>query len=315
MTPVFLFVAVVAVLAGTVALWPWAAEALRRPVTDRLRGRAPGDFADLERGATHYKWHGSRSERVTVLVHGLSSPMWVFDGLIRGLLGLRYRVLTYDLYGRGHSDRVPGPQTLDFHKTQLVELLDALGINVPVTVLGYSMGGAIAARFAATESDRVDRLILLAPAGMGYVASKPLALARRSGLFGSWLWGLTGPWLLRKSARADAKGASVITDLPDRIAAELKRKGYLAALLSSERHALQEDVAGDHREIAAMYIPTLAIWGEADRVIPLAGVGQLAVWNRHAHQEVIPGAPHSLPYTRPAQVLETIRTFLHDVPE
>ena len=315
MTATYMIVAALVLLALALVAWPGIAERLRRPVTDRVRGRAPGDFADLEDGATHYKWHGSRSDRVIVLVHGLSTPMWVFDGLIRGLLGLRYRVLTYDLYGRGHSDPAKGAQTLDFHARQLGGLLDALGINLPVTLLGYSMGGAIAARFAATESDRVERLILLAPAGMGYVAAKPLALARRSGPFGAWLWGLTGPRLLRRGAREDAKGASVITDLPDRISAELKRRGYLAAVLSSERHALQESVAEDHREIAAMYIPTLAIWGEADTVIPLAGVGQLALWNRHAHQEVIPGGPHSLPYTRPTQVLEALREFLHDVPE
>lgn len=315
MTAALILLAALLLLAGTVFVWPWVTEALRRPVSDRMRGRAPGEFAALESGVTHYKWHGSRSERVLVLVHGLTTPQWVFDGLIRGFLGMRYRVLTYDLYGRGHSDRVPGAQTLDFHCQQLGQLLDELGIRVPVTVLGYSMGGAIATRFAATESDRVDRLILLAPAGMGYEPSRLQAVARVAGPFGDWFWGLVGPWLLRKGAKDDASGASVITDLPDRIKAELKRKGYLSAILSSERHALQDSVADDHREIAAMYIPTLAIWGENDAVIPISGVGQLAIWNRHAHQEVIPGGPHSLPYTRPTQVLEVIRGFLREVPE
>lgn len=315
MTAALILLAALVILAGGVFAWPRVTEALRRPVSERMRGRAPGEFAALESGVTHYKWHGSRSERVLVLVHGLTTPLWVFDGLIRGFLGMRYRVLTYDLYGRGHSDRVPGKQTLDFHCQQLSQLLDELGIRVPVTVLGYSMGGAIATRFAATESDRVDRLILLAPAGMGYEPSKLQAVARVAGPFGDWLWGLVGPWLLRKGAKDEANGASVITDLPDRIKAELKRKGYLAAVLSSERHALQESVADDHREIGAMYIPTLAIWGEADEVIPISGVGRLATWNRHAHQEVIPGGPHSLPYTRPTQVLEVIRGFLRDVPE
>jgi len=315
MTGALILLAALLIVAGGIFAWPWITEALRRPVSDRMRARAPGDFADLESGVTHYKWHGSRSERVLVLVPGLTSPLWVFDGLIRGFLGMRYRVLTYDLYGRGHSDRVRGAQTLDFHTRQLSQLLDALGIKVPVTLLGYSMGGAIATRFAATESDRVDRLMLLAPAGMGYDPSRLQAVARVAGPFGDWLWGLVGPRLLLKGARDDANGASVITDLPDRIKSELKRKGYLAAVLSSERHALQEPVADDHREIAAMYIPTLAIWGEADKVIPISGVGQLAVWNRHAHQEVIPGAPHSLVFTRPTQVLEVIRNFLREVPE
>jgi len=315
MTAALILLAALLMIAGAVFVSPWVAEAVRRPVSGRMRGRAPGEFAALEGGVTHYKWHGSRSERVLVLVHGLTTPSWVFDGLIRGFLGMRYRVLTYDLYGRGHSDRAAGPQTLEYHTRQLSQLLDELGLQVPVTLLGYSMGAAIATRFASTESDRVERLILLAPAGMGYEPSKLLAVARVAGPFGDWLWGLVGPWLLRKGAKDDGSGASVITDLPDRISAELKRRGYLAAILSSERHALAEPLADDHREIAAMYIPTLAIWGEADEVIPITGVGQLAIWNRQAHQEVIPGAPHSLVYTRPTQVLEAMRAFLRDVPE
>lgn len=315
MTALIVFLAALLLIAGAVFAWPWVSEKMRRPVTERMRGRAPGDFAATEGGLTHYKWHGSRSERVLVLVPGLATPLWVFDGLIRGFLGMRYRVLTYDLYGRGYSDRAVGAQTLDFHARQLTQLLDELGIKVPVTLLGYSMGGAIATRFAATESDRVDRLILLAPAGMGYVPAMLLAVARVSGKFGDWLWGLVGPRVLTVDAENDANGASAISDLPDRMNAELKRRGYLAAILSSERHALQETVSDDHREIAAMYIPTLAIWGEADAVIPISGVGQLAVWNRQAHQEVIPGAPHSLVHTRPTQVLEVIRAFLRDVPE
>lgn len=315
MTVALILLAILLTTAGAVFISPWVAEAMRRSVSERMRGRAPGEFAVLEGGVTHYKWHGSRSERVLVLVHGLTTPSWVFDGLIRGFLGMRYRVLTYDLYGRGHSDRAKGPQTLEFHTRQLSQLLDELGLRVPITLLGYSMGGAIATRFAATESDRVERLILLAPAGMGYEPAKILAVARVGGPFGDWLWGLVGPWLLRKGARDDASGASVITDLPDRIGAELKKKGYLSAVLSSERHALTGSVTDDHREISAMYIPTLAIWGEADETIPISGVGQLAIWNRHAHQEVIPGAPHSLVYTRPTQVLEVMRAFLRDVPE
>ncbi len=315
MTSALIIVAVLLLLAGTVFALPRISEALRKPVSDRDRAQSAGDFAVLDSGVTHYRWHGSRSDRVLVLVHGLSSPSWVFDGLVRGLLGLNYRVLTYDLYGRGLSDRVAGEQTLAFHAAQLGQLLDALGVNVPVTLLGYSMGGAIATRFAATDSDRVERLILVAPAGMGYAPARPLEVARGAGPIGDWLWGLVGPRLLRRAAQDDVEGAHPIPDLEARIGAELGRKGYLAALLSSQPHALQEPVPDDHREIAAMYIPTLAIWGEADETIPISGVGQLAIWNRQAHQEVIDGAGHGLIYTRGEEVLELIRLFLRDVPE
>lgn len=315
MTAALILLAALLILGGAVFVTPWVSEALRRPLSDRMRGKAPGEYAQLDSGVTHYQWHGPRSERILVLVHGLSTPSWVFEGLIRGFLSMRYRVLSYDLYGRGQSDRAKGRQTLDFHTRQLTQLLDEIGVRVPVTLLGYSMGAAIATRFAATESDRVDRLILLAPAGMGYEPSKLLAISRVAGPFGDWLWGLVGPRLLRRGAAADLEAGSVIADLPERIGTELRHRGYLSAILSSERHALTEPVADDHREIAAMYIPTLAIWGEADATIPVSGVGQLALWNRQAHQEVIEGAGHALAHTKPTQVLEAIRSFLREVPE
>ncbi len=315
MTAVFILLAFLILLAAAGVLYPRLAESKRLPMTDALRVQAPGDFASLKRGHTHYKWHGSRSDRVLVLVPGLTTPSWVFDGLIRGFLAMGYRVLAYDLYGRGYSDRVRGKQTLDFHCRQLRQLLNALGVTAPVTLFGYSMGGAIAARFAATESDRVERLILLAPAGMGYTPDRLLTWARNAGPLGNALWTFAGPRLLRRAARKIASGATAITDFPERIGAELERKGYLAAILSSERHALSEAVMQDHREIGEMSIPTLAIWGEADETIPVSGVGQLAQWNRQAHQDVIPGASHALVCTRPAQVLEAVRDFLRAVPK
>jgi pimeloyl-ACP methyl ester carboxylesterase len=315
MSPVAITFAAVISLVVLVGALPWIMEAFRRPMNERARGDAPGAFAQLSAGNTHYQWHGPRSTRILVLVHGLSSPSWVFSGLIRGLLAMRYRVLTYDLYGRGFSDRPRDPQTLEFHARQLGELLDALGVQVPVTLLGYSMGGAIAATFAADEPDRVDRLILLAPTGVTYTPGRLLSTARDGGRFGDWLWNLLGGWHLMRAARADASKPTAIEDLPRRIRRELRRRGYLAAILSSERHALDRSLKAVHREIGAMYIPTLAIWAENDAVIPVSSVGEFAAWNRHARQEVIEGAAHSLAHSSPKEVLAAIREFLREVPE
>lgn len=297
------------------AALPWLMETRRSTINDRLRDDAPGRFVALSQGQTHYIWNGPDHTHVVVLIHGLSSPSWVFTGLERGLVRAGYRVLTYDLYGRGYSDRVSGAQTLAFHTRQLGDLIEALGIDAPVTLLGYSMGGAIATRFAAEHSDIVERLILLAPAGIIYRPGRLLRFAHRAGPLGNWLWGLFGGNVLRRAAQADARKPTVIPDLAERIDAELGRKGYLAAILSSERHTLSEDLAADHREIAAMYIPTKAIWGEKDPVIPVKAMGELTRLNRQAHQEVIPGAGHGLAYTNPKEILETIREFLHDIPE
>ena len=134
-------------------------------------------------------------------------------------------------------------------------------------------------------------------------------------MFGTWLWGLLGGAALRRTARREASAPTVIPDLAQRIDTELARRGYLQAILSSERHSLHEPMDRVHREIAAMFIPTLAIWGEADPVIPIAASGELARIHRTAHQAVIPGAGHGLAYANPTEVIAAIKEFLHDIPD
>lgn len=311
MTWLILLVLVVTLLAAL----PFIMEALRAPMTDARRADAPGGFAALSEGLTHYQWHGPRSDRVLVLIHGVSTPSWVFSGLIRGLLMMRYRVLSYDLYGRGASDRPSGEQSLAFFTRQLAELLDELGLREPVTLLGYSLGGAVAANFAADEPDRVDRLILLAPAGVNYIPAPLMQFARDRGHFGAWVWGLLGGVQIAAAAKRAAIQPTVIPDIPARMARELGTRGTLPAILSAERHALREDLEKTHHELAAMYIPTLAIWGEDDALIPSGAIGTFAKWNRQARQEVIAGAGHGLVYANPNEVIAAIHTFLREVPD
>lgn len=301
-------------LLALVAALPYLLEAMRVPMNDARRAEAPGSFARLSQGLTHYSWFGPRSDRVLVLVHGLSAPSWIFSGLISGLQMMRFRVLSFDLYGRGYSDRVTGKQDLALFTEQLGELLDELGLRQPVTLMGYSMGGAIATSFAAAEPDRVERLILLAPAGIRYTPAKLATFIRDRGRFGSWLWGLLGGTFVRVASHRAVAEPSAIPDLPERLRGEVRIRGYLPSLLSSERNALAEDLTATHRELAAMYIPTLAIWGEADTVIPVAAMGQLAQWNRQARQEVVPGAGHGLIHTHPKAVIAEIHTFLREMP-
>ncbi len=242
---------------------PWLIDRRRQPMSVGARHKAPGQFVTLSHGVTHYQWHGHVTGPLIVMVHGLTTPGWVFSGLYRGLSTMGFRILTYDLYGRGYSDRPSGEQDRDFFVEQLEDLLAALGIaeDEELSLFGYSMGGAIATCYAAAHPERVDRLILLATAGMDYTPHPLLKYAGIMGRLGDWLWLAFGGWLLRRGARADASGATVIPDLPERIAAEIKTRGYLQAILSSERHILTEELEAEHRVLSQEYVAVLSIWG------------------------------------------------------
>lgn len=296
--------------AAAVAGYPFVLEALRPRMNAARRRNAPGQFVRLSRGLTHYQWLGAGTGPVAVCVHGLTTPSFVWGPVAEGLGRLGYRVLVYDLYGRGYSDRPKGDQDSAFFIAQLDELLRDQGIEGEITLLGYSMGGAIAAAFAAAQAGRIRQLVLLAPAGLGHELGPIADLAAKHDLFGRWLMLGFYPMWLRRALEAERGLPSAIDDMVDRQIAETRMHGFAPAVLASLRGILSEDLEPAHRAIARAGLPVLAIWGERDEVIPLGCRDRLAEWNPDAVQKVIAGAGHALAYTHVAQVLDILRQTL-----
>lgn len=293
MTWVLLFV----VLAVLIA--PFVMEGLRREPDEAA---APGSFVDLPSGRTHYQWLGPVRGPVVVCIHGLTTPSPIWDDIAEGLGETAYRVLVYDLYGRGFSAAVPGRQDAAFFVRQLEELLAHEGVSEDVTLLGYSMGGAIAAAFAAARPEFVRRVILMAPAGIEEAVIEPASAWFVKPWFGGWFYRVVAPFMARSEG-------GVIGEVQRR---EFERRGFFPSVLSSRRGILAGRMEEAHRKIAREDIPVMAIWGEEDNVIPLRGVGTLAEWNRAARQEVVPGAGHSLPVSHGFDVVALLREMLRD---
>ncbi|MDR9393783.1 alpha/beta fold hydrolase [Roseovarius sp. SYSU LYC5161] len=298
---------------GLVALLvaaPFLGEWRRKPLGAAERARASGDFADLARGRTHYRWFGPDDGPVVVCIHGLTTAAYVWGPVARGLAAAGYRVLTYDLYGRGFSDRPRGAQDAAFFLAQLDELLADQGVTGRVTLLGYSMGGAIATAFAAAHPDRVRQLILLAPAGLGHDLGPVARLVVNHPWLGTWLFFAFYARSYGNALEAERGLPGRVEGMVDRQKAELEYRGFLPGVLRSLRGILDDDQAGHHRDIAAAKLPVLAVWGAEDDVIPLAGKDKLAACNPRARQAVIEGAGHALAYTHPGAVLEAFGPVL-----
>ncbi len=298
---------VVAVLVAAAVLYPLWREA-RRGLPDTRK--APGDLIDLPQGVTHARWIGPARGPVIVAIHGLTTPSPVFDALAPELAGLGYRVLVYDLYGRGYSASVRGVQDAAFCLQQLDGLLDHYGLKDDLTLLGYSSGAAIATAFAAANPHRMKRLVLIAPAGIEMGETPEARFIRRVPLLGNWLFALAGPRRLREAAAAS--GPSEVPGLAEIQAGELDRRGYLAAVLATIRGVRHTRQEAEHRALGRNDIPVVAIWAEADTTVPIRALGDLALWNRAAKQEMIAGAGHGLPHTHPRQVMEILRDVLRE---
>jgi pimeloyl-ACP methyl ester carboxylesterase len=297
----WLLILLVLGLAAGVPLW------LRSRLQMPDPGKAPGEFAELSQGVTHYRWIGPVRGPVVVAIHGLTTPSAVWDGVAQGLGAIGYRVLVYDLYGRGHSDTVAGRQDLAFHLRQLDDLLAHLDLGDDLTVMGYSMGGSVATAFVAAHPGRVRRLILIATAGIEVVQGQFEDWTARLPLVGDWLQAVAGAARMGAAIGADPAAGP----LREVQLAELRRPGFLAAVLSSRRGALAARLETEHRAVAAAGVPVVAIWGETDEVVPLRALGTLSSWNRQAAQEVVK-AGHGLPHTHATEVMEILRGVLRE---
>ncbi|KAJ7061563.1 Alpha/Beta hydrolase protein [Mycena amicta] len=133
-----------------------------------------GGWAVFPFGRTRYWLTGPEDGLKVVLIHGLSVPALIYAPLLPHLLAsntTRLRILTYDLPGRGYSSSLP---EMDGHvhdtalyTTHLALLLQHVGWSSAHSVVGISMGGAIAAAFSSAFPNLVERnLVLIASAGL-----------------------------------------------------------------------------------------------------------------------------------------------------
>lgn len=292
-----------------VGLWPFAVE-WRRPKPNW--DDAPGELVQLSQGVTHYRWIGPVRGPVVVCVHGLTTPSDAWLSLAEGLGAAGYRVLVYDLYGRGYSSAPSGRQDRAFFLRQLSDLLEDQGLTEDLTILGYSMGGAIATAFAAENPHRMKRLVLVASAGVEVLRDQLTQFAIKTPVIGDWLHHGIGMARFRRQLAVTRDARTEVPGIADIQIAQLDRRGFRPAVLSSLRGMVAERQETDHRTLGREGVPVVAIWGKDDDVIPIRALGTLAQWNRATRQEVIEGAGHGLPYTHGAEVATLLRGILRE---
>ncbi len=151
-----------------------------------------GDLAtDMKtQNGTAYRLIGTRDANndapVVVLIHGLGLCSSLWDEYL-DVLSTRFRVLIYDLYGHGASLPASVPLNLSVFAEQLADLLDALAID-RVHLVGFSIGGMINRKFAASNPHRLHSLVIMnsphirEPDAQRAVESRALSVAGQGAL-------------------------------------------------------------------------------------------------------------------------------------
>ncbi len=239
-------------------------------LNDEARAKYPGSYIKLSHGYTHYEMTGEGE--AVVLVHGYSTPYFIYDKVYARFAELGYKVIRYDLYGRGFSDRTGGKHDQAYFAHQLEELTRALLGDEKFILVGTSMGGAISATYCMLYPDRVKKMILLAPAGMDTFKPPFYMYLCASPVIGDILFKILGDKILISHIAGEFYHCSQEErDYYTRAFAEnCKYKGFLKCTLSSLRHTILKTKRSTlaYKEVGKQGLPLLVIWGDIDGTMP-----------------------------------------------
>ena len=313
-----LFIAAALILLPLIAYW--GASLMRRRLDDGERRKLLADgkaqrFVWLPDGIAHVRYYRAQgpsaaSAPTVVLIHGFSTPSFVWHDHIEPLTQAGFRVLTYDHFGRGFSARPRRRYDADLLDRQLESLLDAFDLKEPVHLVGYSMGGAVATIFAARHAKRAASLTLIAPAGLGVGSRNRSMSLLRAPVIGDWLIRVFGPRMFGKAAIRDSANAPQPNAFVTSFRQQLAYRGYGEALLSTIRHYPLTGAADFYTEAGKAGRPVLVIWGEADNVVPFAHAPELVKLMPQATLYSYPNIGHDIAYSQAPLVAGLVTQFL-----
>ena len=259
-----LAVLLVVAMACTAGFYAWK-NPEKATLDAAARAGAPGSFAALAHGVTHYEVAGPDTGRVVLLVHGFSVPYYIWDSTFASLSSEGYRVIRNDLLGRGLSDRPDETYDGALFDAQIDELLDALRVTQPIDLMGLSFGGYVTAHYVGTHPTRVRTLTLVDPSAERSRIPEALTIP----VVGQFLWQAMHVPTMADNQASDFLHPERFPDWADRYRPQMRYKGLGRALRSSLTTLSNTDFDALYAGVARANVPTLLVWGKQDRTISI----------------------------------------------
>ncbi|CAE6430060.1 unnamed protein product [Rhizoctonia solani] len=286
----------------------------------------PASSIRLTKGRVQYWLIGPEGGRKVVLIHGLTTPSLVWKYITGDLVDAGFRVLIYDLYGRGYSEGPDARFTLydtDLYVTQLALLMQAIGWH-KARLVGMSMGGGIAAAFAAKLPWLVDSNIALIGSA-GVMELRDVSIRRIDYTLGSVAVQRLYHSAFGKLLFTRTLPARIPTTLPY---AEQERKrlksffklqmallpGYCSTVVSSVRLGLVTGLEKEFEQLGKMKNMNIQlVWGTKDAIVPFKYVDKIKSLIPRAELTIVENAGHvsDLFINHKLQITKSLIDFLH----
>jgi pimeloyl-ACP methyl ester carboxylesterase len=269
--------------------------------------------------------HGGHGSPPVLFVHGLGSAGYLEWRFNLPAIARSHEVFALDLPGFGRSDQPPDGYGIPLFAGVVEEYIRAQGIR-PVLV-GTSMGGRVALEVALRSPEAVRKLVLVNSLGVvrpNIQLFYPLVLVPGVGetvltVMREALHRVPTPAIRRYARRFLQAPDDVDRVMDEAFLAAMREmyatEGYARAYASTVRALADRqarDSAGLMARLAETRLPVLLIWGEEDRLLPVARAREAVRALPGARLEVIEAAGHTPQAERPDRFNRVLEDFLAD---
>lgn len=275
-------------------------------LSEATRTKLGGSYVKLSEGVTHYQLEGPPGAKVVVLVHGATVPMWNWDQQVQALTAAGFRVLRYEAFGRGYSDRPEVTYDQDLYRRQLRELVDKLGLAAPFDLIGLSLGGGTAVNFTARHPERVDKLVLISPLINNFKVPSFFGIP----VLGEFLARLAGIRVITN------RFVSLVENHPESekytrlFVEQTTYKGFQQSILSMLRNNAVGDYRPAYQIVGRQKRDVLLIWGTGDTEVTPQMIADIKAFIPGLTFKPVEGAGHGIVFQKPETVSTLIISFL-----
>ena len=283
-----------------------------KELNEVTRKEASGSFVELSGGITHYELSNPEVEETIILVHGFSVPFFIYDSTFEFLTRSGFRVLRYDLFGRGYSDRPISRYDIDLFVRQLGDLVDALRFAHPFSLVGLSLGGPVAATYSVQHPERVKKLVLIDPAGAQAIDNSLTVRVAKTPVVGELLFGQIGSSRMINSVASNFFDPVLVEHFQSRYRVQMQYKGFMRAILSTMRNGMLGQFRDVYQRLGKMHQPVLLFWGRDDNTIPFRHSDDLRALIPAIEFHAIENCGHTPHYEKPDEVNPILLKFLKE---
>jgi pimeloyl-ACP methyl ester carboxylesterase len=281
-----------------------------RVMDETARKETSGKFIQLSKGITRYQLEGPDTAQTVILLHGGSVVgYYVWERNYQALVDAGFRVLRYDMYGRGYSDRLNETQSLDLLVSQLNELTDSLKLSTPFDIVGVSMGGTVATGFADRYPEKTGKITLISPIAINPMRKKWFI---ENPVLGDYL--ISVYWYPRcvQKQMKDFYDGKKLVEFESRLTHLSQFKGLKTDTRSAWLNILTEDLSLAVERLGQRNKEVLLIWGIQDPVVPMAASEKYKRLLPSVKLVGIDQAGHLSNYEKPDEVNAEIIRFLRN---